>query len=80
MQATDIKQLIESHLNQCQALVEGNDGVHFSATVISPDFQGKNRIQRQQMIYAALGNRIIDGTIHALTLKAVTPDEWSQTL
>lgn len=76
MQAIEIKQLIENNLTQCQAIVEGEDGVHFTATVISPDFSGKNRVQRQQMVYATLGNRIADGTIHALSIKAVTPDEW----
>jgi acid stress-induced BolA-like protein IbaG/YrbA len=76
MHANDIKQLIESGLTDCTALVEGEDGVHFSATIISPDFAGKNRVQKQQLVYATLGNRIADGTIHALSIKTLTPDEW----
>jgi acid stress-induced BolA-like protein IbaG/YrbA len=76
MNANDIKQLIESGLTECTALVEGEDGVHFKATVISPDFAGKNRVQKQQLVYATLGNRIADGTIHALSIKTLTPEEW----
>jgi len=79
MHAGEIKQLIENGLTQCTALVEGEDGVHFTATVISPDFSGKNRIQKQQMVYATLGNRIHDGTIHALSIKTFTPEEWQNT-
>ncbi len=78
MRPNEIKNLIETHLTQCTAMVEGDDGVHFTATVISPDFSGKNRIQKQQMVYATLGNRIQDGTIHALSIKTFTPDEWQK--
>lgn len=77
MRAEEIKILIESGLNQCTAIVEGDDGVHFTAAVISPDFSGKNRVQKQQLVYATLGNRIADGTIHALSIKTFTPEEWN---
>jgi len=79
MHANEIKQLIEAGLPNCTALVEGEDGVHFTATVITPDFAGKNRVQKQQMVYTTLGNRIHDGTIHALSIKTFTPDEWQTT-
>lgn len=79
MHANEIKQLIETGLPNCTALVEGEDGVHFTAIVITPDFAGKNRVQKQQMVYTTLGNRIHDGTIHALSIKTFTPDEWQTT-
>ncbi|MEO8400414.1 MAG: BolA/IbaG family iron-sulfur metabolism protein [Gammaproteobacteria bacterium] len=76
MQANEIKLLIEAGLKDCTAVVEGEDGVHFTATVITPEFADKNRVQKQQMVYATLGNRIHDGTIHALSIKTLTPSEW----
>lgn len=76
MHAHEIKQLIENGLTKCTAIVEGDDGVHFTASVMTPDFVGKNRIQKQQMVYATLGDRIHNGTIHALSIKTFTPDEW----
>ncbi len=76
MRPEDIKQLIETGLKQCTALIEGDDGVHFTATVISPEFSGKNRVQKQQLVYATLGNRVMDGTIHAISIKTLTPEEW----
>lgn len=80
MHVKEIQQLIEAGLTQCTAQVEGDDGVHFSATVISPDFAGKNRLQQQRLVYATLGDRIHDGTIHALSLKTLTPEEWQHSI
>ncbi len=43
------------------------DGDHYAATVISPAFQGKSRIQQHQMVYAALQGKM-GGELHALSL------------
>jgi acid stress-induced BolA-like protein IbaG/YrbA len=72
----EIKKLIEETMLNSTALVEGEDGRHFSATVISSEFANKNRIQKQQLVYAVLGKYITDGTIHAISLKTFTPEEW----
>lgn len=76
MHAENIKQLIEAGLKGCTAIVSGDDGRHFSAMVISDAFSGKSRIQKQQLVYSTLGNHIADGTIHALSIKTFTPEEW----
>ena len=47
---------------------------HFSLLIESPRFGGKNRVQRQRMIYAALGD-LMDGRIHALSIRATAPGE-----
>lgn len=52
------------------------DGQHFEAIVVSNEFTGKNRIQRQQLVYRTLGDRMT-GEIHALSMKTFTPEEWS---
>ena len=43
------------------------DGDHYAATVISPAFAGKSKIQQHQMVYGALGGRM-GGVLHALKL------------
>jgi acid stress-induced BolA-like protein IbaG/YrbA len=78
MHPENIKQLIESGLHQSTAIIEGADGRHFTAVVISPAFAGKNRIQKQQLVYATLNKHIADGTIHAISIKTFTPEEWQQ--
>jgi acid stress-induced BolA-like protein IbaG/YrbA len=73
-----IKKLIEKGLPDSQVTVEGDDGQHFSATVISLLFADKNRVQKQQLVYSALGSHIADGTIHAISIKTYTPSEWQE--
>ena len=43
------------------------DGDHWAATVVSPAFAGKTKIQQHQMVYGALGGRM-GGVLHALKL------------
>jgi acid stress-induced BolA-like protein IbaG/YrbA len=51
------------------------DGQHFEAVVVSDAFSGKSRVQRHQLVYQTLGNRM-RGEIHALSMKTYTPEEW----
>lgn len=78
MHAENIKQLIEAGLKDARVIVAGEDGRHFTATVVSAAFAEKSRIQKQQLVYATLGNHIQDGTIHAISIKTFTPSEWEQ--
>jgi acid stress-induced BolA-like protein IbaG/YrbA len=51
------------------------DGHHFEAVVVSDAFAGKSRVQRHQLVYQTLGDRMRD-EIHALSMKTYTPEEW----
>lgn len=53
------------------------DGTHFEALVVSEAFAGKSRVQRHQLVYQTLGERM-RGEIHALSMKTYTPDEWQK--
>lgn len=75
MQVDRIKELIENKLIGAQVLVEG-DGAHFSAIVIAEVFANKSRIAKQQMVYDAVRQELLDGTLHALSVKTYTPEEW----
>ncbi|TIC84677.1 BolA family protein [Crenobacter intestini] len=71
-----IKQLISASL-ECNVLeVEGDDGTHFSALIVSPAFSGRGRVQQHQLVYKALGERMRD-EIHALSMKTYSPEEWA---
>jgi acid stress-induced BolA-like protein IbaG/YrbA len=74
MNALQIQQLIEAGLPGSRAEVEGADGVHFEATVVSDAFRGKLPLARHRMVYATLGSRM-GGEIHALALRTLTPEE-----
>jgi BolA protein len=47
---------------------------HFSLRIESPAFEGKSRVQRQRMIYAALGS-LMESRVHALSIRATSPGE-----
>jgi BolA protein len=47
---------------------------HFTLRVESPAFAGKTRVQRQRMIYAALGE-LMEARVHALSIRATAPGE-----
>ena len=69
-----IRQLIEQGLPGARVEVQGADGVHFEATVVSEAFAGKLPLARHRMVYATLGDRM-GGEIHALALKTLAPGE-----
>jgi acid stress-induced BolA-like protein IbaG/YrbA len=70
----DVKQYIAAGL-ACEHLAVEGDGQHFYATIVSDAFDGKRPIQRHQLVYAALGDRM-KAEIHALSMKTLTPAEW----
>jgi BolA protein len=47
---------------------------HFSLAIESPAFAGKSRVERQRMVYAALGD-LMRERVHALTIRATAPGE-----
>ena len=49
-------------------------GGHYSLTIVSPQFSGKNTVARHRLIYAALGS-MMQQQIHALAIRAYAPDE-----
>jgi acid stress-induced BolA-like protein IbaG/YrbA len=74
MNADAIRQMIETGLPGASAQVQGDDGVHFEATVVCDAFAGKLPLARHRMVYATLGARM-GREIHALQLRTLTTDE-----
>jgi acid stress-induced BolA-like protein IbaG/YrbA len=75
MDPAEIAALIEQNLTGAQARVETDGQGHYEAVVISPAFAGKRSLQRHQLVYRTLGERV-GREIHALALKTFTPEEW----
>lgn len=68
-----LKNWIETGFDNAQVDVDG-DGHHFEATIVAIEFEGKSRIQRHQLVYAALGDKM-KAEVHALSMKTLTPSE-----
>jgi stress-induced morphogen len=70
MQAAEIERLIREALPDATVDIRdlAGDGDHYAATVVSPSFKGKSRVQQHQIVYSALkGN--MGGVLHALALQ-----------
>ena len=68
-----VKSGIEAGL-ACERVEVVGDGQHFQALVVSSAFAGKSRVQRHQLVYRALGDRM-RAEIHALSMQTLTPQE-----
>lgn len=69
-----ITDLILQGMPDAVAHVQGDDGVHFEALIVSPAFAGKLPLARHRMVYATLG-ALMGREIHALALTTKTPEE-----
>jgi len=72
--AEHVEVVDESHLHVGHAGAAGGGG-HFRALVVSPRFAGLSPVERQRRVYAALAEEM-QGAIHALALRTLTPEEW----
>lgn len=69
----DIHIIDDSAAHAGHAGAKGGAG-HFDLTIVAQAFVGKSRIQRHQLVYAAV-NDLIPDQVHALSIKTLSPDE-----
>ena len=74
--AHELEELLRQSFPDAEITVSGDDGVHMSAVIIDESFRGKNRVEQQRMVYAALKGKMDgpDGELHALALTTRAPD------
>lgn len=76
--ADSFKQIIQERLEASLVQVEdmsGGCGQAFAVIIVSPLFQGKNKLMRHRLVNNSLKEEI--SNIHAFTQKGFTPEEWS---
>jgi acid stress-induced BolA-like protein IbaG/YrbA len=76
MTAEELQKLIAQGL-PCDHVEVSGDGRHWAAVIVSSAFEGRRLIQRHQMVYATLGQRIQTDEVHALSMKTHTLAEWA---
>ncbi len=77
MTADEVRSTIMNGLPCEHVAVQGDDGQHFEAVIVSPQFAGKNMVQQHQLVYLTLGERM-RAEIHALSMRTFTPEGWTQ--
>ena len=70
MTQKQIEMLIKDSIPESKVIIEDlrGDGDHFSATVISKTFIGKNKIEQHKMVYNSLKGKM-GNELHALAIK-----------
>ena len=77
MQPTEIESILRAALSLDEVYAQG-DGGHFQVIAVSPLFADMSRVKKQQIVYAPLSEHIASNAIHALSIKAFTPEEWKR--
>ena len=72
----ELKQRIEAAIPGSTAEVSGDDGHHFEAVVVAPQFEGMSRIAQHRLVYDVFGGEL-GGRIHALSLQTKAPARTS---
>ena len=76
MQPAEIQDMIAAGFDNAVVRVASDDNTHFEALVVANEFEGVRPLARHQLVYKTLGT-LVGNEIHALSIRAFTPDEWS---
>jgi len=74
LETTHLEVVDESHLHVGHAGARDGGG-HYRALIVSPRFEGLNRVRAQQLVFDVLGDWM-GREIHALSMKTFTPESW----
>ncbi|WP_019593714.1 BolA family protein [Thioalkalivibrio sp. ALM2T] len=75
MDANQVAELIRAGLPAAEKVeVTGGEG-KFEALVVSPQFAGMNAVKKHQTVYATVREQIDSGELHALSIRAFTPED-----
>lgn len=78
MNADDLIALLRPHFAPDAEIQAVNQGNKFEVLIVDDVFDGKRLVQRQQLVYAIANPHIQSGVMHALTIHALTPQEYQQ--
>lgn len=75
MDPSEVTKLIEAGFDGAIVKIMSNDNTHYEALVVAAEFEGKRPLARHQLVYKCLGS-LMGNEIHAMSIKALTPEEW----
>lgn len=76
MEIEAVAALIRQGLPGAEVQVSG-DGSHFDAIVVSEAFEGLAPLKKQRLVMDTVKEQIASGELHALSIKTLTPAQWS---
>lgn len=75
MNSEQLTQILQQAFPQADIQVTGQAG-KFDLRIVDSAFEGKRTVARQQNVYAPINEHIASGVVHAVTIRAMTPEEW----
>ena len=75
MNNEQLAEILEAAFPEADVAVSGQGG-KFDLRIVDDQFEGKRTVARQQLVYAPLNTYIASGEVHAVTIRAMTKDEW----
>lgn len=75
MQASEVENMIQSAIEGVTVEALG-EGCNFQLNIVSDELAAQGPVKRQQAIYAVLNPLIADGSIHAVTMKFYSQEQW----
>lgn len=77
MEPNQVEELLTAELKLEHVKVKAS-GTHYEVVAVGECFDGASRVKKQQLVYGPLMDKISDGTIHAVSIRAFTPAEWKR--
>ncbi|XID75355.1 BolA family iron metabolism protein IbaG [Alkanindiges sp. WGS2144] len=75
MNSEQLVALLQAAFPQADVAVTGQAG-KFDLRIVDAQFEGMRPVARQQAVYAPLNEHIASGVVHAVSIRALTPEEW----
>ena len=75
MNSEQLSQILQNAFPEAEIAVTGQAG-KFDLRIVDAGFEGKRTVARQQAVYAPINEHIASGAVHAVTIRAMTPEEW----
>lgn len=77
MNSEKLQQILQQAFPEAELQVTGQGG-KFDLRIVDAQFEGKRPVARQQAVYAPLNDYIASGEVHAVSIRAMTPEEWKK--
>lgn len=75
MNSDQLATLLQTAFPQAEVHVTGQAG-KFDLRIVDARFEGMRPVARQQAVYAPINEHIASGAVHAVSIRALTPEEW----
>lgn len=75
LSSSEVMQFVQQGISDAEVIIDG-EGCDLLITVISSEFVDLSLVKKQQLVLATLKEPLASGKLHAVSVKAYTPEEW----